>query len=176
MEKRETSYAISGNVNWYIWRRKWQPTPVFLPGESQGQRSLVGYSPRGHKESDTTEHLTQQQYSGPSLMSDSWLAQNTYFLLNKWMIPRSSSWARQSQPRAQTSWHTSALFRDLEHLLAGVSPDPLRGGDQCRAKHHMTPTPTLAWLEPPLGKRFFYFSFSFIYKTGNQLLPTEVWG
>ena len=27
------------------WRRKWQPTPVFLPGESQGQRSLVGYSP-----------------------------------------------------------------------------------------------------------------------------------
>ena len=37
------------------WRREWQPTPVFLPGESYGQRSLVGYSPRGHKESDTTE-------------------------------------------------------------------------------------------------------------------------
>ena len=31
------------------WRRKWQPTPVFLPGKSHGQRSLVGYSPRGHK-------------------------------------------------------------------------------------------------------------------------------
>ena len=30
----------------YYWRRKWQPTPVFLPGESHGQRSLVGYSPR----------------------------------------------------------------------------------------------------------------------------------
>ena len=40
------------------WRRKWQPTPVFLPGESHGQRSLVGYSPWGHKESDTTEWLT----------------------------------------------------------------------------------------------------------------------
>ena len=36
------------------WRRKWQPTPVFLPGESHGQISLVGYSPLGHKESDTT--------------------------------------------------------------------------------------------------------------------------
>ena len=36
------------------WRRKWQPTPVFLPGKSQGQRSLAGYSPWGHKESDTT--------------------------------------------------------------------------------------------------------------------------
>ena len=41
-------------------RRKWQSTPVFLPGESHGRRSLVGYSPRGRKESDTTEwlHLT----------------------------------------------------------------------------------------------------------------------
>ena len=37
------------------WRRAWQPTPEFLPGESQGQRSLAGYSPEGHKESDTTE-------------------------------------------------------------------------------------------------------------------------
>ena len=36
-------------------RRAWQPTPLFLPGESHGQRSLVGYSPRSHKESDTTD-------------------------------------------------------------------------------------------------------------------------
>ena len=40
------------------WRRKWQPTPVFLPGEFHGQRSLEGYSPWGHKESDLTEQLT----------------------------------------------------------------------------------------------------------------------
>ena len=39
------------------WRRKWQPTPVFLPRESHGQRSLVGCSPWGLKESDTTERL-----------------------------------------------------------------------------------------------------------------------
>ena len=39
----------------FPWRRKWQPTPVFLPGESHGQRSLVGYSSRGLKESDSTE-------------------------------------------------------------------------------------------------------------------------
>ena len=36
------------------WRRKWQPTPVFLPGEFHGQRNLVGYSPRGREESDMT--------------------------------------------------------------------------------------------------------------------------
>ena len=39
------------------WRRKWQPTLVLLPREFRGQRSLVGYSPRGRKESDTTERL-----------------------------------------------------------------------------------------------------------------------
>ena len=39
------------------WRRKWQPTPVFLPGESQGWRSLVGCCLWGHTESDTTERL-----------------------------------------------------------------------------------------------------------------------
>ena len=37
------------------WRRKWQPTPVFLPAESHGQRSLAGYSPWGYTELDTTE-------------------------------------------------------------------------------------------------------------------------
>ena len=41
------------------WRRKWQPTPVFLPRDSHGQRNLAGYSPRGCKESDTTEQLTR---------------------------------------------------------------------------------------------------------------------
>ena len=44
-----------GNIPW---RRVWLPSPIFLPGESRGQRSLVGYSPWGCKESDTTEWLT----------------------------------------------------------------------------------------------------------------------
>ena len=41
-----------------IWRRKWQPIPVFLPGKSHEWKSLEGYNPWGHKESDTTERLT----------------------------------------------------------------------------------------------------------------------
>ena len=47
------------------WRKAWQPSPVFLPGESQGQRRLAGYSPWGRKESDgteVTEHSTQQVF------------------------------------------------------------------------------------------------------------------
>ena len=43
------------------WRRKWQPTPVFLPGESQGRGSLVGCRLCGRTESDTTEATQQQQ-------------------------------------------------------------------------------------------------------------------
>ena len=42
---------------WRLWRRKWQTTPVLLLGKSHGQRSVAGYSPRGRKESDTTEWL-----------------------------------------------------------------------------------------------------------------------
>ena len=45
-----------------LWRRKWQPTPVFLPGESQGWGSLVGCPLWGHTESDTTEVTQQQQF------------------------------------------------------------------------------------------------------------------
>ena len=44
------------------WGRKWQPTPVFLPEEFNGQKILVGYSPWGYKESDTTEQLSLIDY------------------------------------------------------------------------------------------------------------------
>ena len=43
-----------------LWRKAWQPTPVFLPEESHGQRNLVGYSPWGRKQSDTSENTHTQ--------------------------------------------------------------------------------------------------------------------
>ena len=52
---RETQVRSLGRED--PWRRKWQPTPVFLPGKPHRQRSLIGYSPWGRKESDTTEWL-----------------------------------------------------------------------------------------------------------------------
>ena len=48
-------FHFLSHIFMYVWRRKWQATPEFLPGESHGQRSLVGYSPWGCKESDMTE-------------------------------------------------------------------------------------------------------------------------
>ena len=54
--KSQTRLATSLSLFTFMhWRRKWQPTPVFLPGESQGQGSLVGYHLWGRTESDTTE-------------------------------------------------------------------------------------------------------------------------
>ena len=61
-EGKESAFN-EGDLGWIpwvgkiIWRRKWQYTPVLLPGKSHGQRSLVGYSPWGRKESDMTEPL-----------------------------------------------------------------------------------------------------------------------
>ena len=52
--RRHKRHGINPYVGKIPWRRAWQPIPVFLPGESHGQRSLMGYS-WGCKESDTTE-------------------------------------------------------------------------------------------------------------------------
>jgi len=49
----DTLLLISSRV--FFWRRKWQPTPMFLPGESQGQQNLVGCCLWGRTESDTIE-------------------------------------------------------------------------------------------------------------------------
>ena len=62
----------------FSWRRKWQPTPVLLPGKLHGQRSLVGYSPWGRKESDTTERLYSLTYSFLSHVK--WLRQLFFYL------------------------------------------------------------------------------------------------
>ena len=43
--------------------REWPPTPVFLPGKSHGQRNLAGSSPQGHKESDMTERLNNNNFN-----------------------------------------------------------------------------------------------------------------
>ena len=65
----KNSAANAGDLRWGFnpsigkipWRRKLQPTPVFLSGEAHGQRSLAGYHPWGHKESNMTEQLSTAQ-------------------------------------------------------------------------------------------------------------------
>ena len=78
------------------WRRKWQPTPVFFPGESQGQRSLVGGHLWGHTESDTTEAMQQQQqqqqYTRGTLFNHLYVfGKNVYFLPNNQMTTNTAT-------------------------------------------------------------------------------------
>ena len=58
------------------WRRAWQPTPVFLPGESHGQRSLVGYRPWSHKELDMLKGLSMARIGMNNKLP--YMSQSTY--------------------------------------------------------------------------------------------------
>ena len=73
------------------WWREWLPTLVFLPRESQWQRSLAGYSPWGHQESDTTEQLTLSPLTGSISWSPLWTP--TF-----WSIKQEWQWYSQHLP------------------------------------------------------------------------------
>ena len=62
--KQQKIVMILSLLTFMHWRRKWQPIPVFFPGESQRQGSLVGCRLWGHTESDTTEVMQQTQQKG----------------------------------------------------------------------------------------------------------------
>ena len=88
------------------WRRKWQPTPVCLPGKSHGQRSLAGYCPWGWKESDTTQRLnnnnkiTNLKKSYPYFSTSLWnfnIMFNSYMF---WNIP----------PKTHMQWEKSSVY------------------------------------------------------------------
>ena len=69
--------GLSAWVGKIPWRRAWEPTPGFFPGESHGQRSLAGCSPGGPKELDTTEHLDhhlRDSHLGPAAIHSAALA------------------------------------------------------------------------------------------------------
>ena len=87
------------------WRRKWQPTPVFLPGKSHGQRSLAGYSPWGCKESDTTEWLTHFKHSGISkLQFEGWRMQKAFHRADVGYTGEKESVQRSFWLPIQESW------------------------------------------------------------------------
>ena len=100
----------------FVWRRKWQPTPVFLPGKSHGWKSLVGYSSWGHKESNTTKwlHLLACEMSAIVV----WTFFGVAFLRNwneNWPFP--VLWPLMSFPNLLAYWvqhFHSIIFQDLK--------------------------------------------------------------
>ena len=71
------------------WRKAWQPTLVFLPGESHGQRNLKGRSPQGHAESDMTEavlahtHARKNYSEDKTKMLSAWIFTKAYLLFGE---------------------------------------------------------------------------------------------
>ena len=100
------------------WRRKWQPIPVFLPGKSHGQRSLVGYSPWGQKESDTTKHILAL-CTGMVKNSLWWLRKNEECKA-QWRVLKSQS----SSMMANNHWcrQTASILWTLFLLILTVLP------------------------------------------------------
>ena len=91
-------------------RRAWQPTPVFLPGESHGQRSLAGYSPRGHEELDTTDatyHTHTHTHTQPSCKLDTPLGGAIAILYKR--KPRLREVKRLAQRHKATEVHSCRI-------------------------------------------------------------------
>ena len=78
------------------WRRAWQPTPVFLPGKSHGWKSLVGYSPWGHKELDTMEEIQHASALMPGIILGLG-SRGENRIDKKYLLSRSSYSSRGSQ-------------------------------------------------------------------------------
>ena len=86
------------------WRRKWQPTPVFLPENSCRQRSLVGYSPWGHKESDMNEQLSTHVHACTHT--------HTKSLPNNRQLNRKTGGLTETHGKANTNQHKILDSRD----------------------------------------------------------------
>ena len=106
-------------------RRQWQPTPVLLHGKSRGWRSIVGYSPRGHKKSDTTErlhftwlHFTSLDFtSGFALQSPKWQMARSLppLLILQFLI------CKVRKIRGSTSWVISLKWNNTWTVLRTMS-------------------------------------------------------
>ena len=130
------------------WRRKWQPTPVFLPGKSHGQRGLEGYSPWGCKESDTTWWLNNNCENGikerRTRDSPAWGLGDTRlpslgirkgFLEEGWVSWRSEGWEGADQaeqeflvlPSSRASLQSTRACSPLclQRIPSRISPGPL---------------------------------------------------
>ena len=94
------------------WRRKWQPFPVFLPGEFHGQRSLVCYSPWGCKELDMTERLTHTQ------INKYWLNSISFVLHT--MADTIHQEEEEEQKKSNTMCSFCCYFLSKDYVLAAV--------------------------------------------------------
>ena len=108
--------AFNPCVGTIPWRKARQSTPVSLPGESPGQRSLAGYSPRGHKESDTTEVTWQQQETPITVLG----AGNRLKPRNSLKATAHSVWILRGAVRMRSRMKVKAMFKNAYPPMSGI--------------------------------------------------------
>ena len=126
---RATSLSLFAFMHW---RRKWQPTPVFLPGESQGRGSLVGCCLWGRTESNTTEATQQQQqYLWLSVYKVHWLVDYVFqtVFLNGLMVQSGLVEVDSNQRKCEFRLPSLSVFTFSRNRLY-VSADSM---SRCRA-------------------------------------------
>ena len=101
-------------------RREWLPTPVLLPGEVHGQRSLVGYSPWGHQESDTTEWLTLSLFHF-SLSLSAWVPSEYFFFFFSYEVKNQLTDRKATEPPLHINFlfllNSFALLPKVQRVL-----------------------------------------------------------
>ena len=96
------------------WRRAWQATPVFLPKKSHGRRSLVGYRPKGLKESDTTEHARNT-------------ADHTAVLMKSCRTHSGGGLTSHGAPTVANSWQETHILFTSPQFRLGVQGSSRKG-------------------------------------------------
>ena len=133
-----------------LWRRRWQPTPVFLPGEFHGQRRLAGYSPWGHKELGMTEHT--HTHSHYCLGLSTFTAEDPPGF-NPWWANSdpTSCMDGQKKLRLKKKWNFNEQHLKEAHWHLTV---PGRNSKTLKGKHY---TPLSDWKLFPKMTHFYHF-------------------
>ena len=137
--RRQKSHGFDPWVGEIPWRRAWQPTPVFLPGESHGQRSLMGYKPWGHRVGHNWVTFTFTFSGKNSTQALTWL-------VDIWMnhlLPCLSA-LLDFLPRSEHCLHGPCVASPVRHMdQAGRCPELGVGagvGICISAPHRLTPS------------------------------------
>ena len=115
-----------------LWRRKWQPQLVFLPGKFHAQRNLVGYSPGNCKESDMTEHNTEDYLYAQPVVRKIHFFPLWFFIIKNFKHTEKlkiSQWTSiYLSPKFYSSCFATCVFHILIQLAVHVGRHPLYSG------------------------------------------------
>ena len=134
--RRHKTHGFDPWVGKIPWRRKWQPTPVFLPGKSHGQRSLVGYSPCGHRVGhDRTLNATWYVFYNQwcLIFKDMWTQSDVQLEYYTWLMPMLYWWLSISRFASGYYYHLFGWTWELVHSsLLGSPTDSTMPGASVR--------------------------------------------